>query len=156
MCGGLGQLAHAEGGVDREDDLVRGGKVVPTRQDVIGAVDADGQDGHIQLRGYDEAALLEARHAPRLGAAAFGEDEDRVARSEHALGILQRVDDGGGLRLVDEDIVRRGAGLTHEGHLAQLGLQHPLEGDADMPIEGKDVVGALMIGHDDTGRVGAR
>ena len=46
-------------------------------------------------------------------------------------------------------------GLTYHGDATELLLHHPLEGDTYIGIKHEDIVGALMIGYDDTGSVRA-
>ena len=153
MCRSFGDLAHMEGGMDRQDDLASVGKVASSAEDFVSPINAHREDRCIQLGGDDEGTLFEALHLAGEGATSFREDEDRVARSQYLLGVSDGMDDRRGALLIDEDEMSGFASLPYEGDVSELLLHHPFEGNADVPIEDEDVKGALMIGHHDTGGI---
>ena len=80
MCRSFGDLAHVEGGMDRQGDLASMGEVASSAEDFVSPINAYREDRDVKLGGDDEGTLFEAIHLAGEGATSLREDEDRVPR----------------------------------------------------------------------------
>ena len=106
-------------------------------QRLVSAMDGAGNDGDIEFLGEDGEGLLEFAHFARLGACAFGEDDDVLALLE---GFAHALDGGleiGGLH--DDDVVALGNAL--DDGVLDVRLLGEEEGLADVLLG--------TVGHDE-------
>ena len=123
--------------------------VAHTRQNVERAVNGKRYDRQLQLVGQRKGALTEKSHVAGKRAGTFGEDGDAVALLQDAAGVVVGLLNLADATLVDHNLVRLSAGITHKGNLLYLVFHHPLEVAAQETVDEEDVEGTLMVGHED-------
>ena len=120
---------------------------------IEGAIYGNGHNGQLQLVGQLECTAAEDAHVACEGAGSFWEDKETGAAPQHAMSLFV-----GGLHslratLVNHDMAGAEAGSAHQRYAAEGLLHHPLEIAAQVTIDEEYVVGSLMVGNEDVGRV---
>lgn len=118
------------------------------------ALYGDGYYGEAELAGEYECASFEGTHIAGEGAGSFGKHYDRHAVREYALGVLHGGAGGRGRGVVDVYMFGYLAGIAHKGYGAEAAFHHPAEVVVEIAVDAEDVVGALVIGHEDVAAAG--
>lgn len=138
-----------DGLVDCQSDMARNWKFLEARQDMEGTVDCQGDDGEVELDRETVGPAFEGAHLAGPCAGALGEDHERHASAQLALGIGHSAAGGGDRGVVDENLPGPAACPADEGYLAQALLHHPAEIVAEIAVDGKNIIGSLVVGDED-------
>lgn len=139
--------------MDCQADVAPVREGVAAAEHVIRAVDTDGHNRQPELHRELVGSLVERAHMAGFRARAFGEHDNRHTTLEGLLGLLHRPADCRRGGVVDEDMSGGGAGFPDKRNLAQPDLHHPAEVMVEEAVYRKDVVGTLVVGHEDVGGI---
>ena len=132
--------------VEGERDCARRHVEGSARHHFVAAVDGDGNNGELKLKGELERAVLERAHEAGAGAPPLGEDDYRHAAVQFLLGCRHGVPQA--LRGVGiyHDVASHAACGTDDGYVGDALAHHPLEIVAQETVDREDVIGSLMVG----------
>ena len=119
------------------------------RQNVEAAVYRDRNNGQLQFVCELESASAELRHMSCKGSRTFGKDHKRDAMLQDGSALLVCLMDCLRSTLVDKDVTSTFASFSYERDVAQRLLHHPFEVATELAVNKEDVVGTLVVCHED-------
>ena len=120
-----------------------------TRQDIEAAVYRDRNNGQLQFICKLESASAELRHMSCKGSRTFGKDHKRDAMLQDGSALLVCLMNGFRPTFVNKDVARTLASFSYERDVPQRLLHHPFEVPTEVAVNKEDVVGALVVCHED-------
>ena len=132
--------------MEGEGDCARGDVKGAAGHDLVAAVDGDGHYGQAKFQCQLERAVLERAHQAGVGAATLGKDDNRHASMQFLLGSGHGVAQALSRVGVHQNVACHAASGADDGDVGDALAHHPLEVVSQETVDGKDVIGTLMVG----------
>ena len=156
VSGHVDEFANVVAAYGREDGFVYddgyvsgSGKPGSARHHLERSVDGNRYNGQVEFCGERKCTAFEGGDFSGAGAGSFGEDYHRHVLRKLTLGIVHGASDAGGSGAVDIDVTGFIASVSDKGNFAERHFHHPFEIVSEPSVDCKDVVSALMVGHED-------
>ena len=114
--------------------------------DLVAAVDGNGHYRKPELQGEFEGSVFEGAHLTRIGATSLRKDNDRHAAMQFLFGGGHGVAKALGRVGIHKDVARHAASSPDEGNVGDALAHHPFEVVSQETVNGKDIIGPLVIG----------
>ncbi len=153
-----GQIMHSvdrlNGFMNREGDVPVEGDFLEARHNIEGTVDGYGYYRQTEFNGKPIGSALELTHLAVPGARPFREHHERHAALKLPFSLFEGFACCRRGGVVDHYVTRHLAGVAYQRDFFERFLHHPPELVVEIAVDGKYIIGALMVGDKDIGGIG--